>query len=177
MYVGNTVIHVGEDLPMYRGVAVPIVQEYKHLGVLLDRYFTFEPHFRQLLGRMDSSFRKMIGAVNSMKLPFVVASSSVPIRVESAGMLGLAFCINVPGAEAALNRLQVDWARTVLGIHGYLQGYWPFLISEVGWKYRLGTRMFCEAIMLEARVLMLPSALGVVELLQMARNSSLQSWA
>ena len=175
--VGNSYVHIGEDTPLYRGVAVPVVDEYKHLGILLDIFFTFEPHFRQCMGRMDSSFRKLIGTVNSISMPFVVVSASVPLRVESTGLLGLALCINVPGAEAALNRLQVDWARATLGIDGYLQGQWPFLISETGWKYRLGTRMFCEAIMLEARVLMLPEHSGIVQLFCLARVATLQSWA
>ena len=110
-------------------------------------------------------------------MPWIVAADSVTLRVESVAMTRLALCVAVPGAEADLNRMQAEWARTLLGIPGYPQGTWSYLICEVGFQYRLGTCIMCEAIMLETRLLLLPEALPVYRLLLLARQSDLPNWA
>jgi len=84
-----------------------------------------------------------------MQLPWVVVTESVPLRVESVVVNRLALCIAVPGAEADLNRVQLEWARSILGIRGFPQGTWASLLSEVGFQIRLGTVILREAIMLE----------------------------
>ena len=60
---------------------------------------------------------------------------------------------------------------------GYPQGLWSFLVCEVGFQYRLGTCIMREAIMLEARLLLLPVTLPVNQLLMLARTSCLPNWA
>ena len=83
---------------------------------------------------------RLPSATSSIMLPWTVAADSAHSRVESVAT-GIALCINVPGAASQLNRMQAEWARHLLGIAGCRQGAWPFLVSEVGWQMRLGTRM------------------------------------
>ena len=168
LVVGESNIHLDETVPKYRNIVVPVVERYKHMGIILDRWFCFEPHLKQCLGSLDAAFRKLLGTVSSISLPWVVAAESVPLRVESVALNGLPFCIGVDGAESCLNRLQAEWAKTLLGFDGFPQGAWPFLICEVGWKYRLGTRMYGAAIMLEARLLLPPTDLSIHALMKVA---------
>ena len=92
---------------------------------------------------------------------------------------GIGLCIAVPNAECRLNSLQVEWAHVILGVAGYPHGNWTSLVSACGWTMRLGTAMFCEAIMLEARVLCMPRDSASRRVLVAARREccKLTSWA
>ena len=110
-------------------------------------------------------------------MPTLFVASTIPERVESVALHGIAFCIGVPSAEQQLNRMQANWAKTLLGIKDYPQGLWPFLIAECGWPRRLGTKMLGEAIMLEARTQLLPHHTTAAGALHAARQSPFHSWA
>ena len=111
-------------------------------------------------------------------LNFLVASL-VPQRVETVSLYGIAFCFEVPGAERSLHNLQTSWAKRILGVNGFQEGVGHFLTQEVGWHRTLVARMFIEAMMLEARVLLMPPSTAANRLLLQARdpNCHLVSWA
>ena len=52
--------------------------------------------------------------------------------------------------------MQVGWAKQLLGIGDCRQGLHAFLLAECGWARRLGTTMLLRAVMLEARIQLLP---------------------
>ena len=81
--------------------------------------------------------------------------------------------------EKVLNRLQARWAKKILGIGGFRQGAWALVVAECGWTRPLASQMFIEAIMLEARVLLMPQSCAATKILLIALepSHSLPSWA
>ena len=163
--------------PSYFATVVPNVQSYKYIGVLCDPDFTFAPHLKQAVGRWNQAFDNLYGICCSRRMPAPFIASIVPERVESVALHGIAFCIGVKSAETTLNRIQANWAKTLLGIKDYPQGLWPFLVAECRWPRRLGTKMLGEAIMLEARIRLLPDHTAAAGALLAARQSPFHSWA
>ena len=177
MPVGETQLPGPEELPRYLRARPPVVSSYKYLGFLLDHGFTFQRHFEQAMAIFDKAFFKLRSALASLHLPWIVCPATVPPRVESVALNGLGLCINVPGAENALNRMQASWAKYILDISEHPYGNWPALVAEVGWPWRLGTRMLADAILLEARISLLPLDIPAYQALRLAQGSALPSWA
>ena len=173
----NSHTYIPASGPTFKGQPVSIVASYPFLGVLLDPNFTFDLHLQQAMTRWGTAFDKLMGAGLSRGMPRIFLAAAVPERVESVALHGIAFCITLPSAESCLNKLQAGWARVVLGIKDFPQGITPFLITECRWTWRLGTRMFAEALMLEARVCLLPDICCASPALAAARSSVFPSWA
>ena len=113
----------------------------------------------------------------SLGLPTPLIASGVIIHVQSAILYGLEFCILIDGAASALNRMQVGWAKAVLGCRYAAEGAWPIWLCECGWDRRLGTLMYERAIMLLARLQVLPSMQPARRLLEAALSSEQFTWA
>ena len=91
--------------------------------------------------------------------------------VEMAALFGLEICVSVPGAESALNKMQIGWSKHLLGIGDCRQGLHAFLIAECGWSGRLGTTMLLRAIMLKPRIQFLPPQHPAASLLNLAHSA------
>ena len=136
MPVGNTDVPSMDHLPRYLRARLPLVFAYKYLGILIDSDITFQPHFEQAMAIFNAAFFKLRSAVASLHLPWILCPAVVPQRVESVALNGIGLCIGVPGAEAALNRMQASWAKYVLYFSDHPYGCWPELVAEVGWPQR-----------------------------------------
>ena len=165
-----------EGAPCYMGKRIPPVLQYKYLGVILDRMLMFGAHFAYLLARGRDAFSDFIGTARSLGLPIPLQAAAIPPRIASVVFHGLEFCISVPGAELGLNRLQVDWAKELLGCGGARGGPWPIWVTECGWPRRLGTLMLERAIILKARFSLLPPSHPAAQLLILACESSGDTW-
>ena len=141
---------------------------YPYVGVLLDRHLSFQGHLPQLLSRGWDTFNSFLGAADSTGLPVPMQAESIPLRIEAVALYGIEFCIGLSGAESALNRMQAGWAKALLGCRDAVDGRWAFLICECGWQFRLGTRMFERAVMLKARLQLLPASHPTSQLLSLA---------
>ena len=126
MPIGDTFFD--HELPglALNGCSLPRTESYKHLGVLLDRHLLFVNQLNVILAKGRRTFEDFFGCASSLDLPFPVMASAVPLRVIANLRYGLEFVITVDGVETALNRLQVGWARSLLGLRGYQTGRWPF---------------------------------------------------
>ena len=109
-------------------------------------------------------------------LPMPVQAAAIPGRVEQSALFGMEFCIDVRGALHQLNRMQVGWAKALLGIRDCPQGQWSFLVVECGWTVRLGTRMIMRAILLHARIVLLPVTCPAHIVASRARACKSNSW-
>ena len=107
-----------DEAPSYCGRTVPPVEHYRYLGVILDRLLTFKHHFASLLARGASAFDDFLGAANSLGLPVPLQAAAIPTRIASSILYGLEFCVTLPSAESDLNRLQANWAKSLLGCRG-----------------------------------------------------------
>jgi hypothetical protein len=177
MPVGDSPVPADADLPTYFGQPICVVFSYRYVGVLFDNAFTMEAHFSQSIVRWHDAFNDHVGAGTAMNLPFLILAATVPQFVISTALHGVALCVSVPQAERSLNHMHAEWARSVLGIRGHRQGGWQALVACCGWPQRLGTCMLGEAIMLEARMMLLPPTNPARMLLLFARNSFLPCWA
>ena len=155
---------------------VGAVTTYPYLGVTMDQWMTFQSHLDMLLHRGRSSFMSFYGAAESLGLPVPVMAQLIPNRVQSKALYGIEFCIHVNAAEHSFNRLQIDWARNLLGVTGAKAGKWSILLAECGWQRRLGTRMAECAIMLKARVSLLPLGHPARRFMELASRSSYDTW-
>ena len=151
---------------------LPKIESYRYLGVLIDRHLSFNGQLLAILGKGRRAFEDFFGCASSIDLPFPILSAAVPQRVVANVRYGLEFVVAVEGAESALNRMQVVWARTLLGLRGHRVGLWPFLVAECGWSMRLGTIMLEQALMLKARTQLLPEAHPAKRVLSLTALSS-----
>ena len=106
IYVASKSAILGPDTARpvpYFGVPGPCVDQYTYLGVLIDSELSFTKLLAQLLAKGWATFESYHGFANSMGLPTPLQGMAIPSRVETAVLHGIEFCINVPGAEAALN--------------------------------------------------------------------------
>ena len=152
------------------------VSVYRYLGVLLDSLLTFEPHLKANIAHAHKAYIEMQGSMLSANFPLTVLASNVSVRIDPIVLYGMEFCIATPGAEAALNRAQVSWAKQVLNISSSRAGIWTFLVRECGWRLRLGTRMFARAILLKARACLLPPSHPTAQLLRILSGSQCINW-
>ena len=174
--MGASASELLRERPMYFDVPVPIVDLYRYLGVLIDVALSSEPHFKSMLSRGWAAFNSLLGAAYGHQLPMPVQAAAIPSRVEQSALYGLELCISVPHAELRLNRMQVGWAKALLGIRDCPQGKWFVLVAESGWAMRLGTKMLECAIMLLARIALLPSDNPSHRMATLALASYSPSW-
>ena len=161
----------------YFGTEIPIVDLYNYLGVLVDIALSMNPHLKALIAKGWSSFNIMVSASFLHGLSVVVQASIIPSRVESSCFYGIELCILAHGAENRLNHMQVGWAKSLLGIADAAEGQWVLLVVECGWKRRLGTRMWECALMLKARLQLLPPCHHARLILQLATECAGLTWA
>ena len=67
-----------------------------------------------------------------------------------------AFWVQMPTAERMLNRLQEYWALKLLGCSRASRVRGMLAVAQSGWTLRLGSRMLERAVMLRARIKLLP---------------------
>ena len=115
------------------------VELYAYLGVTLDRFLTFQPLLQSLLNKGRDAFSSFWGKAESLVLPIPLVASLIPNRVVTKTLYGVEFLIGIADAEGLLNRMQVTWARHVLGISGTRAGSTSLLLAACGWEQRLGT--------------------------------------
>ena len=109
----------------------------------------------------------------SLGLPIPSVASLIPNRVVTNTLYGVEFLIGIADAEGLLNRMQVTWAMHVLGISATRAGSTSLLLAACGWEQRLGTTTLQRALLLKARVCMLPYDHLARRLLQYASDSPL----
>ena len=105
------------DAPAPVDTLCPVVGTRRLLGALVDAGLTFLPLLRECVARGHSLFDQLLAAALAGGFSIPVAAAQVHPRVESAILYPCPLLAGVPGAEAALNRLQGVWARKLLGCH------------------------------------------------------------
>ena len=65
----------------------------------------------------------------SLGLPLPLVASLIPNRAVTKTLYGVEFLIGIADAEGLLNRMQVTWARQVLGISGTRAGSTSLLLA------------------------------------------------
>ena len=134
----------------------------------LDHWLRFQIYFAKQLAIGMYAFLELVWCAESLALPLPLIAVLIPLRLEGIILYRLEFCIAVPGAISALNRLQAELAKHVLGIPGCREGAWCLVIAECGWTWRLGTRLWERTLMLLARVHLLPAQHPASQLLRIA---------
>ena len=147
------------------------------LGVVVDAELTFKPLLAEVMSRGRTLFSKFFFAAETGGFSVPIMAAQVPLRVESAVLFAGAILATVPGAILALNRLQVEWARRILGCHSGPQVKWWIVIAQCGWARRLGTKLVERAILARARIQLLPGVHPTARMLQIADAVPALSWA
>ena len=104
-------------------------------------------------------------------------AAQVPLRVEPALLYAAPFLVAVPRAMSELNRLQYQWGCKLLGCHTGPRIKWSIVSAQCGWTLRLGTRLLERAIMLRARLQVLPTGHPAAAMLQLATCLVASTWA
>ena len=76
-----------------------------------------------------------------------------------------------------LNRLQYLWGCKLLGFHTGPRLKWSIVAAQCGWTLRLGTRLLERAIMLRARLQVLPAGHPAAVMLHLATCLAASTWA
>ena len=153
-----------------------MVEQRRLLGVLVDNKLTFEPCLSEAIARGHAQFNDFFYAAESTGLLVLVAAAQVPLRIEPRVLYAAAFIATVVGAETKLNRLQQAWGRRLLGCHLGPMLRWPIVFAQCGWTMRLGTRCREKAIMMRARLCVLPEDHPAVVMFTVARGTLAPTW-
>ncbi|CAK0886329.1 unnamed protein product [Prorocentrum cordatum] len=112
---GKTAVLPLLDAPPPLLAGAPVVRAKGLLGVLVDSGLTFLPLLHSTLARGRSLFDELLQAAECGGFSIPVAAAQVPPRIESVILYASPLLALAEGAEAALNRLQVEWGRKLLG--------------------------------------------------------------
>ena len=153
------------------------VELYTYLGVIIDRWFLFQVQANALFAKGRDAFLEFYGYSESIFLPFPLQAAAILSRIEGVTLFGIESTIAVPGAGATFNRLQAGWARHLLGFPRRREGRQSLVIAECGWTRRLGTKMLERAVLLKARVQLLPLEHPACALLRVATTAEFETWA
>ena len=129
-----------------------------------------------MIARGWVAFNSFLGSAYSHRLPFPVQAVEIPNRIESVCLHGIELCVLTKSAESHLNRMQVGWAKALLGIRSCMEGTWLCLMAECGWVCRLGTRMWDRAVMVKARLTLLPATHPASLTIKAASCSETTTW-
>ena len=138
-------------------------------------HLSFQLLFSSLVARGRSAFAEFHGAAEAVGLLVPLRMVGTVLRVVPCVLYGIEFRIALSNAESSLNRLQVSWAKHILGFPESRAG--SLLVCECGWRMRLGTLMLRRALMLKARISLLPTAHPAPRLFQLADDSDQWNWA
>lgn len=89
---------------------------YKTLGVKTDSGLTFKPRLQQVVHIGRAVFRELHHVGESIGLPFQALASQVLVKAVPIVLLACELLVLCDGAEAVLNRLQAQWAKSLLGV-------------------------------------------------------------
>ncbi|CAK0877688.1 unnamed protein product [Prorocentrum cordatum] len=134
----------------------PVVSAKGLLGVLVDSGLTFLPLLHSTLARGRSLFDELLQAAECGGFSIPVAAAQVPPRIESVILYASPLLALAEGAEAALNRLQVEWGRKLLGCNAGPPVRHSVVVAQCGWPLRLGTKFLERALLARARLAVLP---------------------
>lgn len=154
----------------------PVVDRKVLLGILVDSDLSYEPLLREIVAVGHGCFSKLLYAAESGGFSIPVAAAQVPARVESVILYAAPLLAAVPGAESAMNKLQVTWGRRLLGCHQGPPIRHAVVIAQCGWPMRLGTRFLEKTLMARARLMVLPGDHPGALMLQAARSLATPTW-
>ncbi len=146
------------------------------LGVLFDALLTFQPLLAEVVAMAWSSMRALMQAAQSGGFSLPLAMEQVVTRIVPMVCYPAAFLVCADGAIEALNRLQLGWARALLGLPMFAEVRHALLLLQCNWPFRLGTRVVEEAIMALARLRVSPPCSPGTRLLLLAEEIGGQSW-
>ena len=113
------------------GVSLPLVPQYRHLGVTLAPTFSCGPHVDLVFARGDRLFHQACAWCRGEGLPLSFSSSVFVTYVLSSSSFGSEFVCDDSAALQQLN-LSRRWCRHLLG--------WPsaFPVAAVHWELGIG---------------------------------------
>ncbi|CAK0859458.1 unnamed protein product [Prorocentrum cordatum] len=165
---------LGAPPPLSAGA--PVVLTRCLLGVLVGADLTFQLLLQETLARGRSLFEDLLQAAERGGFSVPVTAAQVPPRVESVIVYASPLLALAAGAEASLNRLQVEWGRKLLGCHMGPPVRHSEVVAQCGWPLRLGTKFLERALMTQARLAVLPLDHPASWAWQASRNMHVPSW-
>lgn len=129
------------------------------------------------LRRADVTFNELFyaGGTSGFSLPMLVIQ--VPLRVVPGVMYVGALLVLADKLTHKLNRLQVFWARFLLGCRLGPWVRWQVLAAQCGWFLRLGVRVQECAIVGFARLQLLPDAHPGGRMVVLSLGKAALGWA
>ena len=113
------------------GIALPVVSEYKYLGVVLSPTLSWAAHVQHVVNRGNRLFAQCVSWCRAdERLPLHMASSIFLVHVLPSIAWGSEFLATSPTALKSLDRALRKWGRFLLG--------WPTGSPNVGVLVELG---------------------------------------
>ena len=153
-----------------------VVEQKRVLGILLDCGLTFVPYSMELLARGWSSFLSLLHTGQSGGFSLPVMATEVTVRINAYFSYGACFIATVPGIFAKLNLLQWRWGKTLLGARYSRELKHMLVVAQCGWGLRLGSLVMFEALVMLARIELLPDAHPLSQIVAVLKTCKAPSW-
>ena len=166
-------LELGTVLPMFDANCDEITElscdTYKLLGVQLDKSLDLSSRVGKVL------FHEIFSATTHAHLPEPIVAAAVIQRVEPVVLFAAELWPLRPQFYKQLDALQDFWAKTILrGRSRDLRG--PLAVAMCGWKLRLSTKALLKAVMMLAKIEMLPGNHPTRLMLNIAQQTPGPNW-
>ena len=148
---------------------------YKLLGVQLDKSLDLSSRADHVLRVGKVLFREIFSAATHAHLPEPIIAAAVIQRVEPVVLFAAELWPIRPQFYKQLDALQDFWAKTILrGSSRDLRG--PLAVAMCGWKLRLSSKALMKAVMMLAKIEMLPGNHPTRLMLNIAQQTPGPNW-
>ena len=113
-------------------VGCEVAREYHLLGCLLDSNLTYKPLLLEVLGRSRSQFQHLYHAAESGGFSVPILAAHVAVRIDPGIAYVAPLLAVAPRMKHALDGLQAEWARNILGCQDERLIPWAALRGQCG---------------------------------------------
>ena len=168
---------LGSQRPTPSDVGCDVVDQYVLLGCMVDAQLSFPPLLKAACSRGMQQFTQLYHAGESGGFSVPVVSAQVAVRIEPGILYVAPLLFLAARMRHSLDKVQCNWARTLLNCRLGPPLCWALLRMQCGWDMRLSTKVLEATFMAFARLQILPLEHPGARMLYLACSLGSASWA
>ena len=157
-------------------VECEVVCVYWLLVFSIDSGLKFSFLLSEMSARFRASFQELHHAAESGGFSIPVLAAQVSIRIEPGIFYVGSLLAATQRMRHAMDGLQAEWVRRILGCGAGVYISWPLLRAQCGWALRLSSKIIESAVVALARLRLMPPDHPGARMLRLATSSLARTW-